>query len=342
MATSTPALLNAYIALGGDDVKIKLAASRLKAKLQPASVFFNYNEFDGHMLEDVSEVLACAHTLPVMDTFRVVVVHNVGDISKSDQEALIAYLKDPNPACVMYLSSTTLTRTSRLAKAVMTFGEKALIDCSEPKRAGAPEFVARLAKSRGLVMDRAAILELIERVGTSSRALTNQVDMLQAQLSSREQTSHSQERGARMDTLQPDGLHVSRLDVQELVDVYAKATPWEFLDALSARDRSRALAAYARLQQEGIIGLVTLVEQRIRALLCARELSRAHRGNEIFHALNMQAWQTKNYAMWASQFSEGELELLFLMSVDVESRAKTGDVSDAGFLELISTMCPKG
>lgn len=340
MATSAPSLLHAYIALGGDDVKIKLAASRLKAKLQAASSLFNYNEFDGHVLEDISEVIACARSLPVMDTLRVVVIHNVQDVSKTDQDALIAYLKDPNPSCVMYLSSSTLTRASRLVKAVMAQGEKALIDCSEPKRTAAPEFVARLAKSRGLMMDMAAISELIERVGTSARALTNQIDMLQAHALSRAENHLAQGQRGDMPRPQMGELRISRSDILELVDVYAKATPWEFLDALSMRDRTRALNAYARLQKDGVIGLISLVEQRIRALICARELMQANRVNDISHALNMQVWQTKNYPLWANQFSEGELERLFMMSVDVEARIKTGDVSDAAFLELICTMCP--
>ena len=338
-------LMNVYLAVGSDDVKIKRAAARLRTYLLDAYAFFNYNEYDAQQLSDISEVLSCCMAMPMGDDVRIVVLFNVGALARDMQSKLVSYVENPNTHCVLFLSATKMAKNTALYKAVARGGQKAIISCAAAQKEEVPVFVGRVARSKNLQFDANAIAELIGRVGAQPRMLTCQIEMIAAHMYARQAarpTGGAAGTGGATGTGAPTLLRVTREDVCSLVDSTAEVTPWKFLDALSARNKAQALAAYAQLKSTSSpIQLARLMVQRIRALICARACTARGDAGHMLSALHIQAWQQKRYSGWARLFAQGELEELLLAGVALDAQLKSSQASDTALLELIRAMCTR-
>ena len=333
-------LMNVYLAVGSDDVKIKRAAARLRTYLLDAYAFFNYNEYDAQQLSDISEVLSCCMAMPMGDDVRIVVLFNVDALARDMLSQLVSYVQNPNTHCVLFLSATKMAKNTALYKAVAQVGQKAIIPCAAAQKEEVPVFVERVARSKNLQFDANAIAELIGRVGAQPRMLTCQIEMIAAHMYA-QQASRSTV-GAIATAGATALLRVTREDVCALVDSTAEVTPWKFLDALSARNKAQALAAYAQLKSTSSpIQLARLMVQRIRALMCARACTARGDVGHILSALHIQAWQQKRYSAWARLFAQGELEELLLAGVALDAQLKSSQASDTALLELIRVMCTR-
>ena len=348
-------LMNVYLAVGSDDVKIKRAAARLRTYLLDAYAFFNYNEYDAQQLSDISEVLSCCMAMPMGDDVRIVVLFNVDSLARDMQSKLVSYVENPNTHCVLFLSATKMAKNTALYKAVARGGQKAIISCAAAQKEEVPVFVGRVARSKNLQFDANAIAELIGRVGAQPRMLTCQIEMIAAHMYARQAARPAGGAGAAgaggagvstgtgaTGTGAPALLRVTREDVCSLVDSTAEVTPWKFLDALSARNKAQALAAYAQLKSTSSpIQLARLMVQRIRALICARSCTARGDAGHMLSALHIQAWQQKRYSGWARLFAQGELEELLLAGVALDAQLKSSQASDTALLELIRAMCTR-
>lgn len=346
-------LMNVYLAVGSDDVKIKRAAARLRTYLLDAYAFFNYNEYDAQQLGDISEVLSCCMAMPMGDDVRIVVLFNVDALARDMLSQLVSYVQNPNTHCVLFLSATKMAKNTALYKAVAHVGQKAIIPCAAAQKEEVPVFVERVARSKNLQFDANAIAELIGRVGAQPRMLTCQIEMIAAHMyarqASRSTVSATAAAGAgagkgagTTGAGAPAFLRVTREDVCALVDSTAEVTPWKFLDALSARNKAQVLAAYAQLKSTSSpIQLARLMVQRIRALMCARACTARGDAGHILSALHIQAWQQKRYSAWARLFAQGELEELLLAGVALDAQLKSSQASDTALLELIRVMCTR-
>lgn len=343
-------LMNVYLAVGSDDVKIKRAAARLRTYLLDAYAFFNYNEYDAQQLSDISEVLSCCMAMPMGDDVRIVVLFNVDALARDMLSQLVSYVQNPNTHCVLFLSATKLAKNTALYKAVAHVGQKAIIPCAAAQKEEVPVFVERVARSKNLQFDANAIAELIGRVGAQPRMLTCQIEMIAAHMYARQASRSTVSTtaaagvgaGKGASAGAPALLRVTREDVCALVDSTAEVTPWKFLDALSARNKAQALAAYAQLKSTSSpIQLARLMLQRIRALMCARACTARGDAGHILSALHIQAWQQKRYSGWARLFAQGELEELLLAGVALDEQLKSSQASDTALLELIRAMCTR-
>ena len=91
-------LLAAYAFVGTNEVKIQEALRRLKKRLKPEYLLFNYSEHEAKELQDPAAFVADLSQLPMGDSLRVVAVFHAETLSRDAQDALIAYLAHPNTA----------------------------------------------------------------------------------------------------------------------------------------------------------------------------------------------------------------------------------------------------
>lgn len=321
-------LLRAYLIVGKDDLKRKAAVSRLRRYVDEGLAAFNLDERTAASDMVPEELVASLSQMAVGSPVRLVIVHEAEKMPKAVSEALIAYLARPNPSCTLALESESLAKNTRLYKAVAAMGAKAVVDCSPKKRWELPDHVARMARSMGVTLGSGAAEELVSRVGESTTMLETQLATLAA--------------------LMP-GQTIRRRDVVANVSRVAEVKPWDFLDALSAREAGRSVQLYRLMAEQGVskIGLLTLVEGRLRELVCARAL--AARGgrvsqDDVAAALSRsgrkrQGWQVKNHVRWARGFGEGELPRLLARCAACERTLKgTGD-DDEALLRLILSVC---
>lgn len=309
------ALLPAYAAVGDDALKRDTVAKRLRARLQKlGDLSFNYDEFNGEIAEGGQIVGAC-NTVPFASPVRLVCVKNADKLKKADAEALVAYLQNPSDTTVLLIEAEKLAKTTRLYKAVAACGKTAIIDCSAPKRNALPRLVRSMAVGHGITITDGAARLLVELVGEDTVRLDTELGKIAlAHVGSDAVNEH---------------------EVSSLVARTTEVKPWEFLDAMSARNAKRCLLYLSRMQSVSPHSLMAMCTGRVRELICAKALSKRGEERMVAAALGKQGWQVKHHVEWAARFSEQELRCGLLSARDAERAMKSGSDSDEAFLDWL-------
>ncbi len=322
-------LLAAYAFVGTNEVKIQEALRRLKKRLKPEYLLFNYSEHEAKELQDPAAFVADLSQLPMGDSLRVVAVFHAETLSRDAQDALIAYLAHPNTSSVLFLSATKLAKNTRLYKAIYALNPHAIVDCGEPAPARAKEELARMAHSLHLNPDAAALDELLSRSGSNMLLLKNHLQALFAYLAAEEQ-------------ILPDTQGAYRVDRDLVCARVARSdseAPWKFLDALSERRLSDVLAHLAAMPDVSEILLFTLIQKRLRELMIYKALSTRTRGITPAQALKLPPWALNNYRRMVGKFDAFELERLYSLCLRLSCRSKSSSKTSSELLELVQAIC---
>ena len=241
-------LLPGYLIVGPDEVKRDTAVARLRKRLEASGMAdFNFERRDMTKEQDPDEVLASLNTLPMGADFRLVVLDGCDRLPKATSEALVSYFANPSTDTVCLVIAASLAKNTRLYKAIAKLGAKAVIDCSSKKRWELPKQVQGMARRHGKTISLAAAEELVSRVGESTRMLDNELRKLASMIGEPE---------------------IEREDVEQFVVRTAEVKPWDFLDAVSARNPVRALELYRLLPPRSEVRLFSLMLTRLRELYC--------------------------------------------------------------------------
>lgn len=308
-------LLPAYLIVGADELKREAAVKRLRSHVPADLADFNLDEFDARAIEEPGKLISSVQTMPFGADFRLVIVDGVEGLAKPVSEAVVSYLADPNPQCVLCLVAEKLAKNTRLYKAVAKVGARSVIDCAPLKRWELPPYVVKLAQKRGLSMDAQAAEALVERVGESTVALDNQVATL-AELVG----------GAGCITL---------ADVEANVAQVAEVSPWAFADAVCERNPARAMEMLNLMKAPSLVFLHSVLVGRLRELICAKSLDARGAGRDLARELGRQSWQVKNHARWARAFQPGELTALLAQAAACERALKGSADSEAAFCRFV-------
>ena len=311
-------LLPAYLIVGADELKRDAAVRRLRSHVPADMADFNLDELDGASLEEPGQLISSAQTMPFCADFRLVIVNGAGQLAKPVSEAVVSYLADPNPQCVLCLVAEKLAKNTRLYKAVAKVGPRSVIDCAPLKRWELPPYVAKLAQKRGLSMDNAAAQELVERVGESTVALDNQI--------------------ATLAQLVGDAGRITLADVEANVAQIAEVSPWAFADAVCERNAPRAMEMLNLMKAPSLVFLHSVLVGRLRELICAKSLDARGAAGGLARELGRQSWQVKNHVRWSRAFGEEELVELLGQAAVCERALKGSQDSEAAFVRFVLAM----
>ena len=311
-------LLPAYLIVGADELKRGAAVRRLRSRVPADMADFNLDELDGASLEEPGQLISSAQTMPFCADFRLVIVNGAGELAKPVSEAVVSYLADPNPQCVLCLVAEKLAKNTRLYKAVAKVGPHSVIDCAPLKRWELPPYVVKLAQKRGLSMDNAAAQELVERVGESTVALDNQI--------------------ATLAQLVGDAGRITLADVEANVAQIAEVSPWAFADAVCERNAPRAMEMLNLLKAPSLVFLPSVLVGRLRELICAKSLDARGAASGLARELGRQSWQVKNHVRWSRAFGEEELVELLGQAAVCECALKGSQDSEAAFARFVLAM----
>lgn len=311
-------LLPAYLIVGADELKRDAAVRRLRSRVPADMADFNLDELDGASLEEPGQLISSAQTMPFCADFRLVIVNGAGELAKPVSQAVVSYLADPNPQCVLCLVAEKLAKNTRLYKAVAKVGSHSVIDCAPLKRWELPPYVVKLAQKRGLSMDNAAAQELVERVGESTVALDNQI--------------------ATLAQLVGDADHITLADVEANVAQIAEVSPWAFADAVCERNAPRAMEMLNLMKAPSLVFLHSVLVGRLRELICAKSLDARGAASGLARELGRQSWQVKNHVRWSRAFGEEELVELLGQAAVCERALKGSQDSEAAFARFVLAM----
>ena len=311
-------LLPAYLIVGADELKRDAAVRRLRSHVPADMADFNLDELDGASLEEPGQLISSAQTMPFCAEFRLVIVNGAGQLAKPVSEAVVSYLADPNPQCILCLVAEKLAKNTRLYKAVAKVGPHSVIDCAPLRRWELPPYVVKLAQKRGLSMDNAAAQELVERVGESTVALDNQI--------------------ATLAQLVGDAGRITLADVEANVAQIAEVSPWAFADAVCERNAPRAMEMLNLMKAPSLVFLHSVLVGRLRELICAKSLDARGAASGLARELGRQSWQVKNHVRWSRAFGEEELVELLGQAAVCERALKGSQDSEAAFARFVLAM----
>lgn len=319
--TERGGLLCCYLIVGADEYKRTFSLTRLKARLDEGFSAFNLDEHVAGPDLDPQDLLSSLNTMPLGDVFRLVIVERAEKLAKPVSEALVSYLANPNPTTVLCLVAESLAKNTRLYKAVAKVGPKAVVDCTPPKRWELAGILVKMSGGKGVKLNQDAAEELVNRVGESRKLLDAQLTSL---------ANYCAQKGV-----------ITKEDVERLITRTAEVKPWEFLDAVSARNTGKALSLYHLMQNPSQIALCSLLTSRVRELICAKSLEERGEGQLLANELGRQQWQIKNHRTWAKRFGKGELERALVRCAACERDLKTGSDPDLAFTQLVVGICER-
>lgn len=304
-------LLPAYLLVGPDEVKRDAAIDRLVSRLEASGMAtFNLDDRDMTKPQEPDEIIASLCTFPMGSDFRLVILRSCDHLVKAMSDALVSYLAAPSPDTVCLIVADALARNTRLYKAVAKIDAKAVIDCSAKKRWELPAYVQGMASRHGVSISSAAAEELVARAGESTRMLDTQLKKLAAMTGSSS---------------------IELADVERYVVRTAEIKPWDFLDAVSARDVARALELYRLLPPKSEVRLLSLLLTRVRELIVAKALDERGQARELASTLGVKDWQVKNHVRWSRLFSMDELVDALRSAVETECALKGSRDSEIAF-----------
>ena len=314
-------LLPAYLIVGTDGVKRDHAVSRMKARLEKSGmVEFNLDERDMTKDPDIESIIGSLNTLPMGSDFRLVILRGCQRLAKTVSEPLVDYLKSPSPTTVCLIIADSLAKNTRLYKAVAKIGKSAVVDCSTMKRWELPKRVQQMATQHGKTISPAAAEELVSRSGEDTRMLDNDLKKLSSLVESSQ---------------------IELPDVERWIVRTAEVQPWDFLNAVSARDMPRSMELFCLLPPKNYVWTYTLLCGRLRELITAKALDARGQGRELAATLGLQAWQVKNHLGWARRFKMSELLSALNEAVDVELALKGSSDSKTALLLWVTHIVQK-
>lgn len=314
-------LLPAYLVVGSDELKRSHAVARMKKRLEASGLAdFNLDERDMSKEQTPEDVLSSLNTFPMGADFRLVILRPCDRLPKSMSEMLVDYLKNPSSTTVLLLVAEKLAKNTRLYKAVAKIDKKAIVECAPKKRWELPQQVRSMATAHGKAITQGGAEELVSRVGESTRMLDNELKKLASMV---------------------EGGEITQADVERFVVRTAEPRPWDFLDAVSARNLPKALSLLRMMPQRQEIMLYSLLTTRIRELIYAKALDARGEGSTLARALGLQSWQVKNHLRWARGFKMSELLGALESAVDVELALKGSQTSDVALIRWVTQICTR-
>jgi DNA polymerase-3 subunit delta len=311
VGVSDKPLLPAYLLVGGDRPKIRLALRRLRARFGEES----FELLSAESTEGAEAVAACnALGLFAGEGGRLVVVEDVERWKADDVAAVAEYLREPVPGAVLALvAEEPLAKDSKLPDVVAASGQVLAYEAPRPR--DLPAWVRARFEGLHVQADPDAARALVEIVGDDVTALTTETEKIAAWAGS-----------------EP----VGRREVEALAASAQEASAWALTDAWGARDLPRVLAAcesdlehgeepfVVAMRLSAQVGLVRSVQALADEGLGAKDIAKRIRKHEF---------RVRKAIGHAENYSRDELDAAVIRLAALDAALK-GASRLAGEIEL--------
>ena len=257
--------------------------------------------------EDRARLLQALESTSLFGGRRAVVVRAVDEAPAEMQRSLIAYLQDPNPDCLLVLTSSK--PLAALAEAVRKVGH--VVEAGKGRRNDLFAWLREKAKELGLRTSGDAMATLVEAVGDERMALAQALDELALALGP----------GGRVG---PD-------DVARQFRGRSRASTFAFLDAAATGQTGTALQALRRLLDQGEApqALLWALARHFRAMIEVGEGPAA----KVAKEMGMHPFRAEKLVRQATAFPPPALAQAYREIAAADRRTKAGEESEELALE---------
>jgi DNA polymerase-3 subunit delta len=318
-----------YFFYGEETYLLDLAVEQALEVAAPEGVNdFNFDKFQGKEVTS-DRIVAAASMLPMMSERRVVLVHNVQEMSLDELRGLEGYFDDPAPTTCLILHAMTAQKSIDGRKSIVKKLKRAATSFEFPALRSweVEDFISKQARSHQMILDRAASAYLVEAVGTDLSALDGALERLDLYL------------GASEDEMR----RVGEEDVREIIAHTRGVTVFELTDALGARRLQRALQILDRmlLGGEPPLRIMHMIGRHFRIVGRLQDASLRNASNkEMARAVGVSPYFVKDYARGARIFDPSEVRQILREMLATDVALKSSGLDDRAALErLLIDIC---
>jgi DNA polymerase-3 subunit delta len=315
---SAAEIKSAYLIAGSDEAKIGAARERLRARAEAEGGAGALEVFEpaGGGGPDADALSAAVTALSLIASRRYLVADRVERWGPAQAGRVADALEAIGPDTTVVLIARG-KKPAKLAKAVEKAGGEVLA-YDAPRERDLPARLVADARERGFELDPAAARLLVERMGTSTMRLANELD--------------------RLALWAGKGGEVTLADLEAMVADTSEEARWTLSDALVERRADTAMLAAERLlaQGESVSGLVYALASRLRSAHDA--LSALERGGspkQVASSLDMHPYAASMLVKRLRGASLDELRGAVTAVADLETWSRGGsDYEDSVALTL--------
>ncbi|MBI3399165.1 MAG: DNA polymerase III subunit delta [Deltaproteobacteria bacterium] len=309
----------------GDSYLIEEAVQDIKAKvLSSAFKDMNYNSYDPKET-DAETIISTAQTFPVVAQKRLVIINRAESLSRSQQEAILFYIKNPaTTTCLILLVladkvDKRLSLFSELEKAGYLFYFKA------PSDAQLPFWIKKEAERLGKKIDDDAIGVFLEAVGSELMDIKQEIDKLALFVGERDR--------------------IKIEDVETAVANGRVDTVFDLADSIGRRDLRRGMINLKRILEQGEepVKIMGMIVRQFRIIWRVKALnSKAVAINSIANILGIFSSYIGGYLKQGENFTAKELLRIFKTLHKADIALKSGrQTPDMVMERLILELCSK-
>jgi DNA polymerase-3 subunit delta len=301
----------AYLIAGSDEAKIDAALARLRVRAERESgpgaleVF----ESSGGGPPDAAALIGAIPALSLTAARRYLLADGIQRWPAGKATEVASALGDLDAETTVVLVARGKA-PAKLGSAVKKCGGEVL-KYDAPRERDLPQRLVADATERGFRLDAAAARLLVERMGTSTVRLANELDRLALWAG-------------------PDG-EVALTDLESMIADTSEAAAWALSDALIERSPAEAVLAAERLsaQGESVTGLVYALGSRLRrAHQAMGQLEAGRSPNEVTSGLDMHPYAAKLLVRRLRGTSISELREAIAAIADLEIWCRGGSDYD--------------
>lgn len=219
-----------YLLAGTEQFLKEETLAKIKSTfLDKESCDFNFNLFYAGSTS-AEKILECAWTTPFLGRKRLVLVYQVEDFSVSDKELILSYVRAPHRHTLLLLETHQTNLRQNFFNEICQYAR--VIFCMPLKDDQLFGWIKAQAKAKGKMIEEKAKSALVNNLGKNLKLLSNSLDNLILYIGEKKTIEVS--------------------DVERLVGQDLTTTAFELFDAITVRNKSKALQILDSLFKEGI------------------------------------------------------------------------------------------
>lgn len=303
-----------YLLYGQERYLRRQYRDKLQKALCEEGDTMNTHFFEGKGIS-VGEIIDLAETMPFFSDRRVIFITDSG-LFKSGGEKMAEYLSNPSETGFFIFTENEVDKRSKLYKAVQSKGYAA--EFAEQDENTLKRWVAGILGKEKLKVTENTVQLFLSKTGTDMENIQMELEKLICYCMGRDV--------------------VTEADVEVVCTVRVSNHIFDMINAIAARQQSRALELYYDLLalKEPPMRILFLIARQCNMLLQAKELSAKGFDNRaIASKIGVPPFVAGKYLGQAAKFKSAALRSAVEKCVDAEEAVKTGRMNDKMSVEIL-------
>ena len=303
-----------YLFFGEEDYLKQQYKGRMKNALCPEEDTMNFSLFQGKKTEPKA-VIDLAETMPFFAERRVIFLEDTGFFKNQCQDLPEYMASLPEYLCMVFVESE-VDKRSRMYKAVKKYGRA--VEFVRQDSSTLMRWVLGILKREGKKITQRDMELFLERTGTDMGNIENELEKLLSYTMGREVITAS--------------------DIKEVCTMQITNHIFDMLRAVTEKKQKKALDLYYDLLalKEPPMRILFLLARQFNLILQVKELSgEGYDQSATAKRTGLQPFVVRNYMAYARKYGTQELRDMVQECVELETKVKTGKMTDALSVELL-------